>query len=131
VTGLRELMDEARRLGVVVHLVHIDDDRRAGEYSESSKEVFVDLGLTMAEIKWTLAHELAHAYYRHTCTTPTNERQADRRAARTLIDLTDYVLAEAIDPDPQFIADELGIPRRAVRVFQREWLPTLSLRRGA
>lgn len=129
--GLRDLMDEASRLGVSVHLVHIDDEHRAGEYSEAAQEVHVDLALTMPMIKWTLAHELAHAYYRHTCSTPTNERQADRRAARMLVDLTDYVLAEAVDADPTFIADELGIPRRAVRVFQREWLPALSLRRRA
>jgi Zn-dependent peptidase ImmA (M78 family) len=131
VIGLRDLMDEAKRLGVSVHLVHIDDEWRIGEYSEASQEIVVDLALTMPEMKWTLAHELAHAYYRHTCSSPANERQADRRAARLLVDLTDYVMAESIDPHPEFIADELGVPRRAVRVFQREWLPALSLRRRA
>lgn len=129
--GLRDLMDEAKRLNVSVALVHFDSQERLGEYCEADREILIDLAMTMRQIKEVLAHELAHAHFGHSCTTPEAERQANRRAARLLIDLTDYVRAEAIDADPGFIADELGVTRRVVRTFQREWLPSLSLRRHA
>jgi hypothetical protein len=125
-------MDEARRLGVSVQLVHIDDDRRLGEYRDNDAEILIDLGVTMPQLKETLAHELAHAHYGHRCTTDRNERRADRRAAAMLIDVAEYAAAASIHPgDPGAIAEELGVTRRMVRVFEKELLPSISLRRGA
>lgn len=125
-----DLVREAARVGVSVHLAHLGPPLRA-HYDDARGEIIVDLGLTLAEKKEALAHEIGHALERDTCSDPAVERRAFRHAARMLIDLTDYVVAEAIDTDPQFIADELGVTRRIVRIYQREHLPRLALRHGA
>jgi len=127
-TTMLDLVREAVALGASVHLAHLEPPLR-GHYDYRSDRILVHIGLTMAEKKEVLAHELGHLRERDECSTGPNERRANRHAARLLIDLTDYVIAEAIDSDPQFIADELGITRHMVRVYQREWLPSLSLRR--
>lgn len=128
-TSFKTLMDEARRLGVAVQLAHIDDDAIEAHYDHETDIITLDLGLTMSELKDALAHELGHAHYGHTCSTDTNELRADRHAAALLIDLNAYRAAEVLDPDPAAIADELGVTRRIVRVFQTQLLPDLALRR--
>lgn len=127
-TTLQDLVREAARLGATVHLAHLNPPLR-GHCDAHRGRIIIRLDLTMVEKKDTLAHELGHLHYGHTCSTDRNERRADRRAARLLIDLGDYRRAESINPDPQAIADELGVTRRIVRVWQREWLPSLSLSR--
>jgi hypothetical protein len=124
-----DLMVEARRLGVRVTIDHIEGGQRMGEYCHAEREIVLGLGLTMPQLKEAFAHELGHAQFGHECSSGPYERRADRRAAALLIDLAAYQVAEAIDPDPQFIADELGVTRRMVRVFQKEHLPALALRR--
>ena len=126
-TGFRALMNEAKRLGVRVQLAHIDSDEIEAHYDVETATVTVDLGLTWCEVKDALAHELGHALYGHHCSTPANERAADRRAAELLIDPLAYRTAEILDPDPQAIADEIGVTRRIVRVYQDEHLPRVAL----
>ncbi|MCU1412129.1 MAG: ImmA/IrrE family metallo-endopeptidase [Rhodoglobus sp.] len=126
-TTMRDLMDEAKRLGVSVQLAHVESDTIQAHYDEDARLITLDLELTMCEVKDALAHELGHALYGHRCSTDPNERRADRRAASLLIDPISYRTAELIDADPQFIADELGVTRRIVRVWQKEWMPSVSL----
>jgi Zn-dependent peptidase ImmA (M78 family) len=66
-----------------------------------------------------LAHELGHAYYDHRCHDDLRcERQADAYAAALLIDPGEYAQAEALSQDPEFIADELGVPVKLVHAYQ-------------
>ncbi|MCU1438877.1 MAG: ImmA/IrrE family metallo-endopeptidase [Naasia sp.] len=94
-----------------------------GYYDDTTRQVVVALGLTMVELRATLAHELSHAYYGHPCSKPAHERMADRRAARLLVDPRAYRAAEAIDPDPHFIAAELGLTPSVIRTWREHWLP--------
>lgn len=112
------LMMEAKRLGVRVHLAYLDDPF-VGLYDHGDDTIYIQIGLTMAETKETLAHELAHAFYRHPCSSGRNERQADSRAALLLIDPGEYCTAERINPDPWAIAEELGITVEVVRNYQK------------
>jgi hypothetical protein len=126
---IRDLMAEARRLGVTVQLAHLDEEGLFGLYDNRERMITIDLGITMPEKLETFAHELSHCYYGDACSTRSNERRADRRAAHILIDPLEYRAAELIDPDPAAIAAELGQTRYMVRIFQKEFLPTLSLSR--
>ena len=126
-TSMRDLMDEAQRLDLAVQLAHVDREDIQAHYDDDLRLITLDLSLTMCEVKDALAHELGHALYGHRCSTDPNERRADRRAAQLLIDPLAYRTAELLDPDPQHIADELGVTRRIVRVWQREWMPSVSL----
>lgn len=113
-----------------MHLAHLEPPLIAHCDVERG-QIIVHIGLTMAEKKEALAHEIGHLRLGHTCSTTANETRADRFAAGMLVDLDAYRRAEHIDPDPQAIADALGVTRRIVRVFQKQLLPTLALRRGA
>lgn len=115
------LMEEANRLGVRVHLAHLEEDF-LGIYDDQESRIYIRIGMSMAEVKEVLAHELAHAFYRHQCSTGPHERIADKRAARLLVDVERYAEAESIDPSPWAIADELGLTAKVVEDFQRYWL---------
>lgn len=127
---MQDLVREAALRGATVHLAHLVPPLIA-HCDVIRGQIVIHIGLTMAEKKEALAHELGHLRHGHTCSTDRNELRADRVAANLLIDLDDYRRAEHIDPDPQAIADELGVTRRIVRVFQKQLLPELALRRGA
>jgi len=128
-TTMKQLAAEAARCGVTLALAHLEPPLR-GHYDATRAEIIVDIKLTLAETKEALAHELGHAHYGDRCSDGPLERRAWRRAAALLVDVDEYRHAEAIEPDPEFIADELGVTRRIVRVFQKEHLPKLSLRHG-
>lgn len=119
--SMATLMAEAKRLGVRVHVARLDEPFM-GIYDDERSSIFIQLGLTMPEVKETLAHELGHAYYRHPCSSGTNERQADRRAAWLLIDVAEYQTAERIDSNAASIAAELGLTEAVIRNFQTYWL---------
>lgn len=126
---MKVLMAEAARLGARVQLGHLDGRTLCGIYNEAERLITVEIGLAMPQLKETLAHELGHCFHADVESSPLHERRADRYAARLLIDPMAYKAAELIDPDPAAIAAELGQTRRMVRLFQKEWLPTLSLSR--
>lgn len=125
---IRDLLEEAHRLGVSVQLAHLPDDL-LGLYDHEERMITVDLGLTLPQKKDTLAHELGHCFYSDECSSGLNERRADRYAAKLLIDPFEYRRAELLNPDLAAIAAELGQTQRIVRIFQNEWLPSLSLSR--
>lgn len=127
---MKELIAEAARCGAQVALAYLEPPLR-GHYDFYRGEIIIDIRLTLEERKEALAHELGHALHQDTCSDGPLERRAWRRAAELLIDLDDYRAAEAIDSDPQFIADELGTTRRIVREYQKTHLPQLALQRRA
>lgn len=120
-TSMRDLMNEASRMGIRVHLAHLDDDL-LGFYDHEASEIVVGLDLTMPELKEVLAHELGHALHCHDCSNPMNERQADRYAALLLVDPGEYAIAEEIADHPASIANELGVTEKVIRDFQTYYL---------
>lgn len=127
-TTMRDLAREAQQLGARVAFAYLEPPM-LGHCDVERGEILVHLPLTEAQRKEVLAHELGHYREGHTCSTPENERRADRHAARLLVNLADYRAAAALHPaDPGAIADELGVTRRIVRIYEKELLPTLSLR---
>lgn len=126
---MRQLLQEAARLGISVHLAHISDDPELlGYYVHSKRIIVIRLGLTPSETRSVLAHELAHAFYGDTCSSGRNERRAERYAAQLLIDPGAYAAAEAIDPHPAAIADELGVTTDLVEAYQQQCLQRLGQR---
>jgi len=125
-TSMASLMEEAKRLGVRVHLAHLDDPF-LGLYDDAESRIYLRLGMPMAEVKETLAHELAHAYYRHPCSSGPHERNADRRGAWLLVDPDAYAAAERISSDVWFIAEELGLTPSVVENYQRYWLDSRAI----
>jgi len=126
-----DLVREARHLGAHIAFAYLEPPL-LGHCDVERGRVLVDMRLTEPQRKEVLAHELGHFANGDTCSTGPNERRADRYASRLLINVDAYRRAAALHPgDTAAIADELGQSRRIVRVFEKEWLPTLSLRRGA
>lgn len=123
---VEELLAEARRLGLTVYIAHLEPDL-LGYYEHRHSRIVMRAGLTEAEFRCTLAHELGHAYGGHECGGGPYERQASRRAAHLLVDRESYAAAELLNPDPGAIARELGLTRRVVEDFQT-YLATASPR---
>jgi Zn-dependent peptidase ImmA (M78 family) len=64
-----------------------------------------------------LAHGIAHAVLGHRDDRPKHERQADRYAARHLIDPVELRAVQAWTQDPGQIAAELGVTRRLLLAY--------------
>lgn len=111
------LLDHATQLGVSVKFQNLGAMQGCYRHHEQVIEIDPALGDGMWA-KSVLAHELGHAWWRHTKTTDETERQADEYAARLLIDPTEYEDAERISHNPMFIAQELGVTIRLVKAWQ-------------
>jgi len=90
-----DLQALAERMGVALRR-HTGGQK--GWYSDSHRVISTRRGLSIAEYRSTLAHELAHAYHRDTPVgghySPRQERRADRWAARLL--LTEAAVRDAL-----------------------------------
>ena len=64
-----------------------------------------------------LAHGIGHAVLGHRDDRPKHERQADRYAARRLIDPAELRAVQAWTQDPGHIAAELGVTRRLLLAY--------------
>lgn len=111
------LLAEAERRGIRVLHGQLDD--RNGVYYYELDMIILNHGLSSFEERFTLAHELGHAYFGHQNSGPANELKADEYAAQLLIRHADYASAEAICDSPKFIAQELGVSLRAVEAYCR------------
>lgn len=122
---IKALLAHAAKLGVSAHVAYLPRDRR-GVYDDINARVIYAIDLTPIEQVSVFAHELGHAYYRHTCTAdPDAERQADIYAARLLIDPEIYADLERLSSDVEWIAEELGVIPELVDVWQRHCLTRL------
>lgn len=63
-------------------------------WNPETRTIKVRDGLPYRKTRSLIAHELGHAYYGHTVSTPKNERQADSYAAQILITEEAYRRAE-------------------------------------
>jgi len=123
-----ELLRLAADYGVRVSTSRLPGDL-LGAYIPATRSIRLDARLTPCERRSVLAHELGHAHFRHPAgaglspaTQARNERQADRFAARVLIDPAEYARLERIDPDPDAIAEALGVTAELVRVYRESCL---------
>lgn len=123
---MQRLLDIAGERGLRVKWR--DLGRRNGEY-HSSGLILLNHRRAETTQRVTLAHELGHAYYGHAWTDnprlhESQERQADRYAARLLITAADYAAAERVaGHHPGAIARELGVTRRLVELWREHLAP--------
>ena len=71
------------------------DKVRFGYFCRDTGTIVVPTGMPERLRRSMIAHELGHAVYGHTASTPKSERQADKYAARLLINEDDYRQAES------------------------------------
>ena len=87
-------------------------------YLSESRTIYVRRGLDPITYTCAVAHELGHAYYDHDCSAPRFEYQADRWAAKQLLEgrLTFEILCE-YRTRPSALAAELGVTPRFLQVW--------------
>lgn len=127
---MRELIHHAALLGTRVHFAHIEDDTELlGYYSPLHKVIVIRLGLTHAQSRWVLGHELGHAFYDHRChgmhSRGAAERQANAYGARLLIDPSEYARLETINPDQHWLAEEFSVSVDAIFAYEQHCLTRL------
>lgn len=108
------------RLDVDVRFAHLE----AGElgcFDPDTRTIWLAVGLTQAERRSTLAHELVHVERDHEpCVTPWHERHQERavelEAARRLIDLDALMDAMAYCLSLEEAAEELHVDADLLRI---------------
>lgn len=129
---VHDLLDFAAQAGMTVTTARLPEGM-LGCYLPACSTICLDTGLTPAERRSVLAHELGHVHYGHACSDPpagvpalravaAQERQADAFAARLVIDPAEYARLERIDPDADAIADELGVTVDLIEAYRRHCL---------
>lgn len=115
---MKDLLRVAASMRVMVHLAHLEGDDLGG-YDHEDRAILLRIGMTRAQTRSVLAHELAHAHYGHECDHGPEDRQADKYAAQLLISPERYAYAERVNPDEWAIAEELDVTVKVVRDYRR------------
>jgi len=110
--------------GIEIHVSHLDEDVH-GYWSPDEGRIYHDWSLTPNEARVAVAHELGHAHYGHRCDSARNELQADLYAASLLINPSEYAHIEALNPEQNHIADELGVTVELIHFFEQNCLTRL------
>jgi Zn-dependent peptidase ImmA (M78 family) len=118
---LKELIRAAASMGIRLHASHLQEGT-LGLYSPDEARIYFDIQLTPSERRTTIAHELGHAHYGHTCSTPAHERKAEIFAARLLIDPAQYAQLESVNPDRYYLAEELGVTVDLITTYETHCL---------
>lgn len=79
--------------------------------------ILIKRSMRPAHQRNALAHGIGHAVLGHRDDRPKHERQADRYAARRLIDPVELRAVQAWTQDPGQIAAELGVTRRLLLAY--------------
>ncbi len=122
---MRELIAIAARYGLRVHGAHLGGDK-LGAYAPEMSRIYFDLSCSYAERRSVIAHELGHHYYGHVCDDERSESQADAYAARLLVDPEWYAELEQINPDAEWIAEEMRVAPWVIVDFRRYCLQRLG-----
>jgi Zn-dependent peptidase ImmA (M78 family) len=111
---------------VTVETIRLPDDY-LGVYLPDQKRIYLDSRLTPVEERCVLAHELGHVFFGHPAIGPytpgsamRDERQADRYAARLLIDDDDYARLEAFSDDRYALAEALDVTVDIIDVYRSQ-----------
>lgn len=116
------LCQHAADMGLLVEWRTDLPARRHGEYLHDERIVRLNYLLTGTEALAALAHELGHATFGDTTSTPAIERRADEFGATFIISAAEYAQAEEIvGSHPGAIARELGVTHRSVLAWRRWW----------
>lgn len=88
---MRELLTVAQQIGYEVFVADIcDEPDLLGYCVPEERLIVVRSGLSVPQLRSTLAHEIGHAWHGHGCDSVAEERQAYSFAARLLIDRARY-----------------------------------------
>lgn len=112
-----DLIIHAEDMGAAVHWALDLPDR--GRYYPGIDVIVIRHGMTERRTVSTLAHELAHLYYRDPLCTSAVGRRAWRWAARLLVPDDEYAAAELLDSSPGAIAQHLGVTVDVIHAYQR------------
>lgn len=88
-----------------------------GRWFPEYNQILISDRLRAGEQRVVLAHELGHGVLLHADDRPKFEQQADRFAARNLIDPDELASLYEWCPDEQRIVAELGVTTRLFRAF--------------
>lgn len=122
---MRQLLARAWEAGLEVHGAHLPPPR-VGSYFPDLRRIYFDLKLTYAHRRTVIAHELGHAYYGHTCDSGRHERLADKYAATLLVNPEWYAELEGINPDAEWIAEEMNVAPYAIVDYRRYCLQRIG-----
>lgn len=115
------LFQHCADLGINVEWADLGDFRR-GQYDRRRHEITLSLLLTRRQAIATLAHELGHARFGDSCSTPANERRAWEYGAAMLITPAEYRRAEAlVGHQTSALAIELEVTPHLIDAWQRWW----------
>ncbi|GAB3191984.1 ImmA/IrrE family metallo-endopeptidase [Nesterenkonia suensis] len=110
-----DLHHHAEVLGVD-EIRYVEGLSRWGRYDDRTHTITLLAGMGLIQRRSTLAHELGHAYHRHTGDGPKDERQADLYAARLLIPPSAWAWATSQADSIPALAEELLVHPRLVAV---------------
>lgn len=113
-------------------LWHTDGPK--GAWIAESKKISLRADMSDVQSLCTLAHELGHALQHHPshCDDSKLERQADKWAATTLIDVDAYAQAERLhEGHLGAIAEELGVSCHLLQVWRDINEPQIRRKRAA
>lgn len=97
---------------------HIDGLHVYGRYWHHRQTIELQAGMPTLQERCVLTHELAHAFYGDTTSTPRVEARADRWAANRLISVDDVVRAARMWPEnPEKWCTELLVTSNLMRVW--------------
>lgn len=124
---LSDLARIASDFDVTLHMAHLEHGV-LGFYEPSEARIYFAFGLTYAERRSVIAHELAHVYRAHECSTPSAERDADTLAAQLLIEPEAYAAAEQISSDAHHIAETLDVTVELVHHYRQHCIHRIGSR---
>lgn len=112
-----DLIAYAESRGLTVAWV-IDLPER-GRYVADHRTILLREGMTRRRTHSTLAHEIAHDYWRDRCSSGHIEARAWRCAAQMLIHPEHYARAERLDPSAGAIAQELVVTTEVIHAYRQ------------
>ena len=111
----RDPYEHAEQLGITV--IHRPIRTATGFWIPDHNLIVLRTGMRRVHDRSTLAHELAHAALGHVESTPKTEHQADRLAARNMIDPAAWLAACKWCDSLPAVAAELGVSTKLARAF--------------
>lgn len=107
--------------------VHVHNDfpisGALGEYDHSARQIRLHPGLAGVRKKVVLAHEIGHAVYGHTESTPVTEREANYFAHWLLVCPHQFFTASRAHHTVEGVAHELEVTPSMVRAYASRWWP--------
>lgn len=110
--------EHARNLGI--HVVYRPLRTANGLWVPEIRTIFLRTRMRVIHERSVLAHELGHACMGHIESTPRHELQADRWAAKHLINPAELQRAAAASPDPGVWCHELNVSADILERYLRD-----------